>query len=126
MSKQAISRQLLYNEANAKLKAIRVSPQKLNLIAGLIRGYPVLKAINHLVVSKKRVAKEVHQLLMSAIANAENNHALNVDNLIVKQVWVGKAFVIKRSNARARGRGVKILKPFSQMNIIVSEQKVNV
>ena len=125
MSKRATPRQLADNEANAKISAMRISPQKLNLIAGMIRGYPVLKAINHLILSKKRAAKEVHQLLMSAIANAENNHALNIDNLIVKQVWVGKAFVMKRSNARARGRGAKILKPFSQMNIIVGEQRVD-
>ena len=124
MSKTAKLRQLQDNEANAKISAMRISSQKLNLIAGMIRGLPINKAINALVLSKKRAAKEVHQLLMSAIANAGNNHSLNIDELIVKQVWVNKAFVMKRSNARARGRGAKILKPFSKMNIIVGEQGI--
>jgi large subunit ribosomal protein L22 len=125
MSKPASLRRLQDNEAMAKLTAMRISPQKLNLVAGLIRGCRVAVALDRLLFSKKRAAKEVHKLLMSAISNAENNHGLDIDRLVVAEAWVGKAFVMRRFHARARGRGVKILKPFSQMSIIVREQEVS-
>ncbi|MCC3860430.1 50S ribosomal protein L22 [Emcibacteraceae bacterium Y4] len=100
---------------------VRISPQKLNLVAGLIRGLKVEKALANLTFSKKRISTDVKKLLESAIANAENNHGLDVDNLVVAEASVGKAMVMKRFRARARGRGAKILKPFSNMRIVVRE-----
>jgi large subunit ribosomal protein L22 len=125
MSKPATPRRLQDNEANAQINAMRVSPQKLNLIAGMIRGCRIETALDRLMFSKKRVAKDVYKLLMSAVSNAENNHGLDIDSLVVAEAWVGKSFVMRRFKARARGRGVKILKPFSQMNIVLREQGVN-
>ncbi len=125
MSKPANPRREQDNEAGAKINAMRISPQKLNLLAEMIRGCRVSIALDRLQFSKKRAAKDVYKLLMSAVSNAENNHSLDIDRLVVSEAWVGKAFVMKRFHARARGRGAKILKPFSQMNIIVREQEVN-
>lgn len=121
MGKKSAPRRLADNEANAELRMIRVSPQKLNLVAGLIRGAKVEKALADLTFSKKRIADDVKRLLESAIANAENNHGLDVDSLVVAEASVGKALVMKRFRARARGRGAKILKPFSNMRIVVRE-----
>lgn len=121
MGKKSAPRRLADNEAKAELRMVRISPQKLNLVAGLIRGLKVEKALANLTFSKKRIAIDVKKLLESAIANAENNHGLDVDNLVVTEASVGKAMVMKRFRARARGRGAKILKPFSNMRIVVRE-----
>lgn len=121
MGKKSAPRRLADNEAKAELRMVRVSPQKLNLVAGLIRGLKVEKALANLTFSKKRISNDVKKLLESAIANAENNHGLDVDNLVVAEASVGKAMVMKRFRARARGRGAKILKPFSNMRIVVRE-----
>lgn len=121
MGKKSAPRRLADNEAKAELRMVRVSPQKLNLVAGLIRGLKVEKALANLTFSKKRIAIDVKKLLESAIANAENNHGLDVDNLVIVEASVGKAMVMKRFRARARGRGAKILKPFSNMRIVVRE-----
>lgn len=121
MGKKSAPRRLADNEAKAELNMVRVSPQKLNLVAGLIRGLKVEKALANLTFSKKRIAAEVKKALESAIANAENNHGLDVDSLVVAEVSVGKALVMKRFRARARGRGAKILKPFSNLRIVVRE-----
>ena len=108
-------------EARSYTKSIRISPQKLGLVAGLIRGLKVQDALNQLLFCKKRVSKIVSTSLSSAIANAENNHDLDIDNLVVHKVNVGKGIVMKRFRARARGRGARILKPFSNLEIIVKE-----
>ncbi|MDA0707622.1 MAG: 50S ribosomal protein L22 [Proteobacteria bacterium] len=121
MGKKTSPRRLADNEANAVLHMVRISPQKLNLVAGIIRGLKVDKALANLTFSKKRISADVKKLLESAIANAENNHGLDVDNLVVAEASVGKALVIKRFRARARGRGAKILKPFSRMRIVVRQ-----
>ncbi|WP_274757316.1 50S ribosomal protein L22 [Pseudemcibacter aquimaris] len=121
MGKKSAPRRLADNEAKAELRMVRISPQKLNLVAGLIRGLKVEKALANLTFSKKRISTDVKKLLESAIANAENNHGLDVDNLVVAEASVGKAMVMKRFRARARGRGAKILKPFSNMRIVVRE-----
>ena len=122
MSKDKNPRRVADNEAMAKLRMLRTSPQKLNLVAALIRGKSVDKALTDLTFSKKRVAQDVKKCLQSAIANAENNHSLDVDRLYVKEAHVGKAIVMKRFKARARGRGARILKPFSHLTIIVGEK----
>jgi large subunit ribosomal protein L22 len=109
------------NEALAKGRVLRVSPQKLNLVAQLIRGLPVEKALAELEFSRKRIAKDVKKVLESAIANAENNHDLDIDALIVDKAFVGKNMVMKRWRARARGRIGRIEKPFSEITIIVRE-----
>ncbi|MGC6411784.1 MAG: 50S ribosomal protein L22 [Candidatus Puniceispirillaceae bacterium] len=123
MGKQSAPRQLADNEAKAVLRNLRVSPQKLNLVASMIRGQDVNKAIATLTFSKRRIAHDVRKALESAIANAENNHGLDVDRLSVKEAYVGKAIVMKRFKARARGRGARILKPFSHLTIIVAEKE---
>lgn len=123
MGKLAKPRRLSDNEASAKLKQIKVSPQKLNLVADLIRGLAVQEALVQLQFCKRRVAIDVKALLESAIANAENNHGLDIDALRVSEVRVGKALVMKRFKARARGRGAKILKPFSNLEIILREDE---
>jgi len=122
MSKKAAPRRLGSNEASARLGALRVSPQKLNLLAQMIRGQAAAEALGALEFCPKRVAADVKKLLLSAIANAENNHGLDLDRLVVAEAYVGKSFVMKRFMPRARGRGAKILKPFSCMEIIVREQ----
>ncbi len=121
MSKQANPPRVAENEARAVARMIRVSPQKLNLLAQLIRGKKVDRALADLEFSRKRIAHEVKKTLESAIANAENNHGLDVDDLIVAQAFVGKALVMKRFHARARGRASRVEKPFSNLTIIVRE-----
>jgi large subunit ribosomal protein L22 len=121
MGKAATPRALPENEAKAVARMLRVSPQKLNLVAQLIRGKPVSTALADLEFSRKRISREVRKCLESAIANAENNHDLDVDDLVVKEAYVGKALVLKRFHARARGRGARILKPFSNLTIVVRE-----
>jgi large subunit ribosomal protein L22 len=109
------------NEARAFAKNVRTSPRKMNLVTGLIRGKSVAEALRALDFCKKRIALEVKATLNSAIANAENNHNLNVDKLIVSETYVGKSIVMKRFRARAKGRGARILKPFSNLTIVVKE-----
>lgn len=109
--------------AKAKARTIRVSPRKLNLLAESIRGLKADKAVAQLTFSKKRVAEEAKKVLLSAIANAENNHNMDVDRLVVREAYVGKAMVMKRFRAGAKGRGNRIIKPFSNMTVIVAEQE---
>ena len=123
MGKEQNPRRVAENEAMAKLRMLRTSPQKLNLVAGLIRGKPVDKALADLTFSKKRISIDVKKCLQSAIANAENNHGLDVDNLVVAEAWVGKNLVMKRGRPRARGRFGKIMKPFSEITIKVRERE---
>jgi len=122
MGKKAAPRRLAENEAMAFSGSIRTSPQKLNLVAGLIRGLAAEKALAELTFSTRRVAGEVKKVLASAIANAENNHQLDVDRLYVAEASVGKALVMKRFHARARGRGARIEKKFSNLRIVVRER----
>ena len=110
------------NEAKVVLKNLRVSPQKLNLVLGMIRRKKADVAISKLQFSKKRISKEVEKALKSVISNAENNHSLDIDKLYVKEAFVGKGIVMKRFHARARGRGARILKPFSHLTIVLSEE----
>lgn len=124
MSKEKTPRALKDNEAKAVVRMLRVSPQKLNLLAQLIRGKRVETALADLQFSRKRIAVEVKKGLESAIANAENNHSLDVDDLIVAEAHVGKAMVLKRFAARARGRSSRIEKPFANITIVVREQPV--
>jgi large subunit ribosomal protein L22 len=121
MSKKARGRSLADNEAKAVARMLRVSPQKLNLLAQLIRGKKVDTALADLEFSRKRIAGEVRKCLESAIANAENNHDLDVDDLVVAEAHVGKALVIKRFQPRGRGRMGRILKPFAHLTIVVRE-----
>ena len=121
MSKQKTPRALKDNEAKAVTRMLRISPQKLNLLAQLIRGKKVDRALADLEVSRKRIAVDVRKTLQSAIANAENNHSLDVDDLVVAEAHVGKALVMKRFAARARGRAGRIEKPFSNITIVVRE-----
>ena len=111
------------NEAKVVLKNLRISPQKLNLVVGMIRNQKADIAISKLQFSKKRISKDVEKALKSVISNAENNHSLDIDKLYVKEAFVGKGIVMKRFHARARGRGARILKPFSHLTIILSEEK---
>jgi large subunit ribosomal protein L22 len=117
MGKDKNPRRVAENEAMAVLRMLRTSEQKLNLVAGLIRGKKVDKALADLTFSKKRIAGDVKKCLQSAIANAENNHNLDVDNLVVAEAWCGKNLVMKRGRPRARGRFGKIMKPFSEITI---------
>jgi large subunit ribosomal protein L22 len=121
MSKEKTPRALKENEAKAVARMLRVSPQKLNLLAQLIRGKKVDKALADLEFSRKRSAYDVKKTLESAIANAENNHSLDVDDLIVAEAFVGKALIMKRFSPRARGRSGRIQKPFANLTIIVRE-----
>jgi large subunit ribosomal protein L22 len=121
MGQEKNPRRVADNEAMAKLKMLRTSPQKLNLVAGLIRGKKVGKALADLTFSKKRISDDVRKCLQSAIANAENNHGLDVDALIVAEAYVGKNLVMKRGRPRARGRYGKIVKPFSEITILVRQ-----
>ena len=121
MSKPKRERSLADNEAKAVARMLRVSPQKLNLVAQLIRGKKVATALADLEFSRKRISTEVRKALESAIANAENNHSLDVDDLVVGEAWVGKDMVMKRFSPRARGRAGRIEKPFSNLTIIVRE-----
>src|ERR1700755_2702708 len=121
MGKRARDRDLPETDAKAVARMLRVSPQKLNLVAQLIRGKKVEKALADLTFSQKRIAKEVKKCLESAIANAENNHDLDVDELIVAEAHVGKALVIKRFTPRGRGRVGRLLQPFSHLTIAVRQ-----
>ncbi|MBS9715520.1 50S ribosomal protein L22 [Pseudohalocynthiibacter aestuariivivens] len=121
MGKEKNARRVADNEAFAKSKMLRTSPQKLNLVAAMIRGKKVDKALSDLTFSKKRIAADVKKCLQSAIANAENNHNLDVDELIVAEAYVGKNLTMKRGRPRARGRFGKILKPFAELTILVRQ-----
>ena len=121
MAKAKAERRLKDNEAQAVARTIRVSPQKLNLVAALIRGKKVDRALAELEFSRKRIAETVRKTLQSAIANAENNHDLDVDSLIVAEAYVGRSIVMKRFHARGRGRASRIEKPFSHLTIVVRE-----
>ena len=123
MGKKSAPRPYADNEAMAFSKHIRVGAQKLNLVASLIRGLDCEKAITELTFSKRRIAQDVKKVLESAIANAENNHDLDVDRLYVAEAYVGRTMVMKRWRARARGRTGKILKPFSNLRVIVRERE---
>ena len=121
MSKSKRERSLADNEAKAVARMLRVSPQKLNLVAQLIRGRKASAALADLQFSRKRIAVDVKKCLESAIANAENNHDLDVDDLVVAEAHVGKSIVMKRHMPRARGRVGRIFKPFSHLTIVVRE-----
>lgn len=121
MGKASRARVLGENEAQAVTKNLRVSPQKLNLVAEMIRGQKVERALADLSFSRKRISATVKKTLESAIANAENNHDLDVDDLVVAEAFVGKNLVMKRIRARARGRAARIEKPFSQITIVVRQ-----
>ena len=121
MGKSARERTLAENEAKAVARMLRISPQKLNLVAQMIRGKKVASALADLEVSRKRIAKDVRKCLESAIANAENNHELDVDDLVVAEAHVGKGIVLKRFHARGRGRSSGINKPFAHLTIVVRE-----
>lgn len=121
MSKPSRPRKLAENEAKAVARTLRVSPQKLNLVAQMIRGKKVQAALADLEFSRKRIARDVQKCLQSAIANAENNHDLDIDDLIVAQAHVGKSLVIKRFVPRGRGRAGRIMKPFSHLTIVVRQ-----
>ena len=121
MSKKKRERSLSDSEAKAVARMLRVSPQKLNLVAQLIRGKKVAAALADLEFSRKRIAKDVRKCLESAIANAENNHDLDVDDLVVAEAHVGKSLVMKRFQPRARGRASRITKPFSHLTIVVRQ-----
>lgn len=121
MGKSSAQRKLSDKEAQAVAKLLRVSPRKLNIVAQLIRGKKVDKALAELTFSRRRIAVEVKKTLQSAIANAENNHGLDVDELVVAEAYVGKGLVMKRFSPRARGRAGRITKPFAQITIVVRE-----
>mgnify|MGYP000580065878 CR=1 FL=1 len=121
MGKEKNPRRVADNEAMAKLRMLRTSPQKLNLVAAMIRGKKVDRALNDLTFSNKRIAIDVKKCLQSAIANAENNHNLDVDELVVAEAYVGKNLVMKRGRPRARGRFGRIMKPFSELTIKVRQ-----
>ncbi len=121
MAKQAKARRLTGAEAMAKVTTLRTSPRKLNLVAQSIRGLNVQRALNELEFSHKRIAQDVRKALYSAISNAENNHNLDIDSLVVAEAFVGKNLVMKRFSARARGRASRIEKPFSEITIVVRE-----
>ncbi len=123
MSKKSAERALAPTEAKAVIKRLRVSPQKLNLVAGLIRGMSVGAALNQLSFSSKRIAVDVKKALQSAVANAENNHNLNVDSLYVKEAFVGKNLVMKRMHTRGRGKSARVFRPFANLTLIVREKE---
>ncbi len=123
MSKEKRARALADNEAKAIAKMLRISPQKLNLVAGMIRGRKVASALADLQFSRKRIAVDVKKCLESAIANAENNHQLDVDKLYVKEAWVGRAFVLKRFHARGRGKSSRVEKSYANITVVVAERE---
>lgn len=122
MGKKALERQLADNEARAVIRRLRISPRKLGLVAGLIRGMSVGQALTQLAFSEKRIANDVKKALQSAIANAENNHNLNVDELFIKEAYVGKNLVMKRFHTRGRGKSAAIKKPYANLTLIVHER----
>ena len=121
MSKQAKERRLTPIEAMSKVRTLRTGARKLNVVAQSIRGLRVQRALNELEFSPKRIAADVRKALYSAISNAENNHNLDIDNLIVAEAYIGKNMIMKRFSARARGRSSRIEKPFSEITIVVRE-----
>ena len=121
MGKPKGERRLPENEAKAVARNLRISPQKLNLVAAMIRGKKVQTARTELEFSRKRIAVDVRKCLMSAVANAENNHGLDVDDLVVSEAWVGKNLVMKRFHARGRGKSSSIMKPFAEITVVVRE-----
>jgi large subunit ribosomal protein L22 len=123
MSKQKKPRREADNEAKAVARLLRGSPRKLNLVAELIRGKDAGKALAELTFSKRRISGPVKRVLQAAIANAENNHQLDVDRLYVAEAWVGRGMVMKRFHARARGRGARILKPWANLTVVVRERE---
>ncbi len=123
MSKQKRPRRLADNEAMAMVRNLRTSPQKLNLVCRTIRGMAAEKALAELGFSQRRIAGSVKKVLQSAIANAENNHQLDVDRLYVSEATVGKSFVMKRFRPRARGRAGRIEKPWSRLRVVVRERE---
>jgi len=123
MGKPKAERRLADNQAQAVATQLRVSPQKLNLVAAMIRGKKAEKAVTDLAFSRRRIAGDVKKVLESAIANAENNHGLDVDQLWVKEAFVGKSLVMKRWKARARGRVGRVKKPFAKLTVIVEERE---
>ena len=122
MSKPSNKRREADNEAKAVLRTVRVSPRKLDLVAATIRGKKAASAVNELTFSKKRIAQDVKKALNSAIANAENNHNLDVDALVIAEASVGKAITMKRFHTRGRGKSTRILKPYSRLRIVVREE----
>ena len=122
MSKPSNKRREADNEAKAVLRTVRVSPRKLDLVAATIRGKKAASAVNELTFSKKRIAQDVKKALNSAIANAENNHQLDVDRLVVAEAYVGGSFKLKRFHARAKGRGVRVEKKWSNLTVVVRER----
>ena len=125
MSKPKTPRKLAETEAQAILRNVRVSPRKLNLVAGLIRNLSAQQAVATLTFSKRRIAQDVRKTLESAIANAENNHQLDVDRLVVARAEVGKSVVMRRFQARGRGRAARVEKWFSHLKIVVAERAQN-
>jgi len=123
MSKPATPRVLAENEAMAMARSLRTSPQKLNLVAQTIRGLRADKALAQLSFSRRRIAQDVYKVLQAAIANAENNHNLDVDRLVVAEAYVGKSLTLRRFMARARGRSSKIVKSFSRLTVVVRERE---
>ena len=123
MGKQPTERRLADNEAMAFGKTLRIGAQKLNLVAESIRGHSVEDALNQLAFSKRRIALDVRKIVQSAVANAENNHDLDVDRLYIAEATVGRAMVLKRWRPRARGRTARILKPFSNLTVVVRERE---
>ena len=123
MGKTKVGRKVAENEAYAVLRNLRISPQKLNLVATMIRGMDAEKALAALTFSRRRISDDVKKALQSAIANAENNHQLDVDRLFIKEASVGKAITMRRFRPRARGRTGRIRKPFSHLTVIVSERQ---
>ena len=121
MAKQKQARRLDGAEAMAKVRTLRTSPRKLNLVAQSIRGLNVQRALNELEFSHKRIAQDVRKALYSAISNAENNHNLDIDSLVVAEAYVGKNLIMKRFSPRARGRATRVEKPFSEITIVVRE-----
>ena len=123
MGKTSVGRRLSDNEAMAFMRNIRVSPYKLNLVAGLIRGKKVDEALADLEFSRRRIARTVKKVVESAIANAENNHQLDVDRLVVAEARIGRAFAMRRFRPRARGRMGRITKPFSNLTVVLRERE---
>jgi len=123
MGKQSAPRRVADNEAMAMARNLRTSPRKLNLVAASIRGMSAEAALQQLTFSRRRISNDVKKVLQSAIANAENNHQLDVDRLVVAEASVGKSFVMRRFRARARGRVGRILKPWSRLTIVVRERE---
>ena len=122
MGKKSQERQLAENEAKAFARTLRTSPRKLNLVAQTIRGKDAGSALAELAFSRRRIAGDVRKVLQAAIANAENNHQLDVDRLFVAEAWVGRTFVVKRFQARARGRVGHIEKPYANLTVVVRER----